>query len=81
MAPLGYVVQQHSVRLDRPVKAYDKWINRIPEEYATSVLDERSGPFPKSPESDSHCLATLKTSAASSQWRRRCASQFPPHFC
>jgi cellulose biosynthesis protein BcsQ len=60
MAPLGYVVQQHSVRLDRPVKAYDKWINRIPEEYATSVLDERSGPFPRSPENDPHCLATLK---------------------
>lgn len=60
MAPIGYVVQQHSVRLDRPVKAYDKWINRIPEEYATSVLDERNGPFPSSPEKDAHCLATLK---------------------
>jgi chromosome partitioning protein len=60
MAPLGYVVQQHSVRLDRPVKAYDKWINRIPEEYATSVLDQRNGPFPRSPENDAHCLATLK---------------------
>jgi cellulose biosynthesis protein BcsQ len=60
MAPLGYVVQQHSVRLDRPVKAYDKWINRIPEEYATSVLNERNGPFPRSPENDAHCLATLK---------------------
>jgi len=30
MTPIGYIVQQHSVRLDRPVKAYDKWINRIP---------------------------------------------------
>src|SRR5580658_2465382 len=28
--PLGYVVLQQGVRLDRPVQAYDKWINRRP---------------------------------------------------
>lgn len=60
MEPLGYVVQQHSVRLDRPVRAYDKWINRIPEVYATSVLGQSSGPFPKSPKDDARCLAELK---------------------
>jgi chromosome partitioning protein len=38
--PLGYVVLQHGVRLDRPVQAYDKWINRIPGDYRTSVLQE-----------------------------------------
>jgi chromosome partitioning protein len=38
--PLGYVVQQHSVRLDRPVKAYEKWIARIPSEYLSHVLSE-----------------------------------------
>jgi cellulose biosynthesis protein BcsQ len=38
---LGYVVQQHSVRLDRPVKAYDKWIHRIPGDYREFVLSER----------------------------------------
>jgi cellulose biosynthesis protein BcsQ len=42
MAPLGYVVLQHSVRLDRPVKAYDKWINRIPIVYRENVLSEQS---------------------------------------
>jgi chromosome partitioning protein len=38
--PLGYVVQQHSVRLDRPVKAYEKWIARIPTEYRRHVLSQ-----------------------------------------
>ncbi len=60
MAPLGYVVQQHSIRLDRPVKAYDKWIRRIPEEYATRMLESKADNFPASPASDENCLATLK---------------------
>jgi chromosome partitioning protein len=38
MAPAGYVVLQHAVRLDRPVQAYAKWMERIPLEYAQSVL-------------------------------------------
>ena len=29
MQPVDYVVQQHGVRLSPPVKAYDKWMNRI----------------------------------------------------
>ncbi len=41
MQPAGYVVQQHSVRLDRPVHAYDKWISRIPGVYREAVLDEQ----------------------------------------
>lgn len=59
MEPMGYVVLQHSVRLDRPVKAYDKWINRIPSEYRESVLasglDE-----PFTIHDDPHKLALLK---------------------
>lgn len=39
MKPLGYVVLQHSVRLDRPVKAYDKRIKRIPSDYRAHVLE------------------------------------------
>ena len=30
MYPIGYVVQQHGVRLGRPVKAYDKWRTECP---------------------------------------------------
>ena len=60
MQPLGYIVQQHGVRLSRPVKAYDKWVNRMPEEYARSLRGDRKGPFPASPSEDGRCLATVK---------------------
>ncbi|HEU5376216.1 MAG TPA: AAA family ATPase [Ktedonobacteraceae bacterium] len=35
--PIGYVVLQHAVRLDRPVRAYDRWIEQIPLEYQKAV--------------------------------------------
>ncbi|PJF29460.1 MAG: chromosome partitioning protein [Phototrophicales bacterium] len=38
--PLGYIVMQHAQRLDRPVKAYANWIQKIPEIYARHVLNE-----------------------------------------
>jgi cellulose biosynthesis protein BcsQ len=40
MQPLGYIVMQHSVRQDRPVKAYEKWVARIPFTYRNFVLDQ-----------------------------------------
>ncbi|HEY7334851.1 MAG TPA: ParA family protein [Bryobacteraceae bacterium] len=59
--PIGYVVQQHSVRLDRPVRAYEKWIERIPEEFRRSVLGATLIPSDlKSIGEDSWCLALLK---------------------
>jgi chromosome partitioning protein len=42
MKPIGYLCQQHGVRLSRPIKPYDKWVNRIPEVYRTSILNEPS---------------------------------------
>jgi len=59
MEPVGYIVLQHSVRLDRPVKAYDRWIARIPEVYRNDVLDKAGGgeiAIAKDPS----CLALLK---------------------
>jgi chromosome partitioning protein len=38
MHPAGYFVLQHAVRLDRPVKAYRRWMERIPAVYQESVL-------------------------------------------
>lgn len=38
--PVGYIVLQHEVRLDRPVKAFDRWLNRIPTEYRRFILGE-----------------------------------------
>ena len=59
MQPAGYVALQHSVRLNRPVSAYMKWIKRIPGEYRDSVLE-----IPSSDEvtvsDDPFCLAQLK---------------------
>lgn len=59
MQPVGYIVLQHSVRLDRPVKAYDRWIARIPGTYRDAVLAEQSGDG-ITVENDPHCLALLK---------------------
>ncbi len=60
MRPIGYVVQQHSVRLSRPVRAYDKWVNRMPEEYARSLLGLEQGPYATTPNEDERALATVK---------------------
>jgi chromosome partitioning protein len=60
MQPIGYVVQQHSVRLNRPVKAFDRWVSRIPAEYRTNILGEAAPPPDLRPADDPNCLATLK---------------------
>lgn len=59
MQPIGYLCQQHGVRLDRPVKAYDKWVQRIPATYREAVLKEESVQGMKQ-EDDPYCLATIK---------------------
>lgn len=59
MAPIGYVVMQHSVRLDRPVKAYGKWMDRIPRTYHHYVLDEGDQEGLRV-DDDPECLAALK---------------------
>lgn len=58
MKPLGYLVQQHSIRLSRPVKAYDKWVNRMPAVYHEAVLEDST--TAATPSQDGECLATLK---------------------
>jgi len=60
MDPLGYVVMQHAVRLDRPVKAYAKWMARIPELYGEAVLGETKPQADVTIEGDPRCLSTLK---------------------
>ena len=65
MSPLGYVVNQPgSVYANRPVKAYDRWVKRIPNAYHESVLGEAKEiipPIGTDPETDQpHYLATVK---------------------
>ncbi len=59
MSPIGYVVMQHSVRLDRPTRAYDRWVARIPGVYRTAVTKVVSD-REVSVEEDPNCLALLK---------------------
>ncbi|MGH8552363.1 MAG: ParA family protein, partial [Methylococcales bacterium] len=40
MQPIGYVVMQHSIRVSRPVKAYQRWMRRIPGVYREAVKNE-----------------------------------------
>ena len=60
MDPVGYVVLKHAARQDRPVKAYQYWLDRVPPEYGKWVLDEAARQRPASPENAPHCLAELK---------------------
>ena len=58
MEPLGYVVMRHSVRLDRPVLAFSRWLDRMPEQYARWLLEGAS--TATTADQDPNCLATLK---------------------
>lgn len=59
MAPLGYILMQHTERLSRPVKAYRRWADRIPSTYQGSVLDQLRQDIPVMAVG-SDCLAQLK---------------------
>jgi len=59
MTSSGYVLMQHAARLDRPVKAYVRWMERIPAVYREAVLDEAPG-VTIDVRNDAHCLAPLK---------------------
>jgi hypothetical protein len=59
MQPIGYVCQQYGVRLDRPVRAYDKWIQKIPYVYREAVLGEKD-PDEIKQEDDPYCIAIIK---------------------
>ena len=62
MRPIGYVANQPgSIRLNRPVQAYEKWIKRIPNDYRRLILEEPEDfPTDQSPEQDPNYLATAK---------------------
>ena len=59
MQPLGYIVMRHSVRLDRPVQAFQRWIARIPAEYRRAVLQDDAATAP-TVDDDEYLLAHLK---------------------
>ncbi|HTI26554.1 MAG TPA: ParA family protein [Kutzneria sp.] len=59
MNVLGYVVLQHGVRLDRPVRAYQRWMDQIPGQFQVSVLGGSNEHVPRMDE-DPYCLGQLK---------------------
>lgn len=58
MRPLGYVVMQAGMRLSRPVRAYERWVARMPGEYHRSVV--RNGVSPSSTDTDPWCLGLMR---------------------
>jgi hypothetical protein len=60
MHPIGYIVMQHAVRLDRPVLAYDRWMARIPDVYREAVLEEAPELVPQTVAQDPHAVAALR---------------------
>ncbi len=58
MEPLGYVLMQAGMRLSRPVKAYQRWVSKMPAEYERSVV--RKGQPSADIESDPWCLGLMR---------------------
>lgn len=59
MQPKGYIVMQYTAKEKRPVKAYLKFANRIPEVYSKYVLQNTTSTVGKV-EEDENCLGLLK---------------------
>ncbi len=60
MEPIGYVVSQHGVRESRPVKSYQRWIDRIPQVYREAVLGDENIGDGLTPANDPNALALLR---------------------
>jgi chromosome partitioning protein len=59
MEPLGYIVMQHNARGSRPVKAYQKWAEKMPGIFHESVLNEKNEGTVTT-DKDIFCLGLLK---------------------
>lgn len=59
MHPVGYIVMQHGILDSRPVKAYKRWMDRIPRIYREAVLNEEAQSIP-AVANDPYCLSLLK---------------------
>ncbi len=60
MQPIGYIVMQHGILNSRPVKAYKRWLDKIPQTYRESVLRETLINKVPPVDSDPYMLALLK---------------------
>ena len=60
MQPIGYLIQQHGVRLSRPIVARDRWVKQMPAEYRRSVLGAEPESPPPALETDGNRITTVK---------------------
>lgn len=60
MQPIGYIVMQHGILDNRPVKAYKRWMDRIPSVYREAVLNEEFHQAIPTVAEDPYCLSLLK---------------------
>lgn len=60
MQPIGYIVMQHGILNSRPVKAYKRWLDKIPQTYRESVLREEVTKNVPAVDVDPYMLALLK---------------------
>ena len=58
MNALGYLVMQAGMRLHRPVKAYERWVSRMPGVYHEELV--RDGVHPLSTDEDTFCLGVMR---------------------
>lgn len=59
MAPAGYIVMQHVARKNRPARAYQQWVEKIPEVYRNAVLNVE-GSVSAADEKDSHQIGMIR---------------------
>jgi chromosome partitioning protein len=59
MQAVGYIILQHGVRSHRPVKSFQRWIERIPHIYKTEIIQQNDNVV-ENIASDSNLLALLK---------------------
>ncbi|MCG3128366.1 MAG: hypothetical protein CHACPFDD_03254 [Phycisphaerae bacterium] len=59
LKPVGYIVLRHSIRLDRPVQAFDRWMAKMPSVYQEHVLQQESNTNRRI-EDDENCIARLR---------------------
>ena len=62
MSPIGYIMMRHSIRYDRPVKAYQRWMDKMPKAYRKYILrkSKEEWELPAVGERDKYLLAHLK---------------------
>ena len=58
--PIGYIAMQHQERLSRPVKAYSTWLERMPQEYRSSLAMPKTDSTIRAAKDDPECLALLR---------------------